>query len=121
MFTRLPRVSQPFRKVITSAVFGAVGFEVIKFAGAFYVARTTSKGEATYGAFAVVVGLLLFLNLISRWILLTAAFAVTKPYNSDVLPSGTASASASAAQAGQADALTERAPKTAVVRAAGRA
>jgi membrane protein len=119
MFTRLPRVSQPITKVLRSAVFGAVGFEVIKFAGAFYVARTTSKGEATYGAFAVVVGLLLFLNLISRWILLTAAFAVTKPYNSDVLPSGTASASA--AQAGKADAMTEPAPKTAVVRAAGRA
>jgi membrane protein len=90
MFTRLPRVSQPFKKVIKSAVFGAVGFEVIKFAGAFYVARTTSKGEATYGTFAVVVGLLLFLNLISRWILITAAFAVTKPYDSDALPSGTA-------------------------------
>jgi membrane protein len=90
MFTRLPKVSQPFRKVLTSAVFGAVGFEIIKFAGAFYVARTTSKGQATYGTFAVVVGLLLFLNLISRWILLTAAFAVTKPYDSDALPSGTA-------------------------------
>jgi membrane protein len=91
MFTRLPKVSQPFRKVLKSAVFGAVGFEVIKFAGAFYVARTTTKGQATYGTFAVVVGLLLFLNLISRWILLTAAFAVTKPYDSDALPSGTAS------------------------------
>jgi membrane protein len=90
MFTRLPRVSQPFRKVLKSAVFGAVGFEIIKFAGAFYVARTTTKGEATYGTFAVVVGLLLFLNLVSRWILLTAAFAVTKPYDSDALPSGTA-------------------------------
>ena len=90
MFTRLPRVSQPFKNVLTSAVFGAVGFGVIKFAGAYYVARTTSKGEATYGAFAVVVGLLLFLNLVSRWILLTAAFAVTKPYDSDALPSGTA-------------------------------
>jgi membrane protein len=90
MFTRLPKVSQPFRKVIKSALFGAVGFEIIKFAGAFYVARTTEKGQATYGTFAVVVGLLLFLNLISRWILLTAAFAVTKPYDSDALPSGTA-------------------------------
>ena len=90
MFTRLPRVSQPVKKVLKAAVFGAIGFEVIKFAGAFYVARTTSKGQATYGAFAVVVGLLLFLNLISRWILLTAAFAVTKPYDSDALPSGTA-------------------------------
>ncbi|MCW2573445.1 MAG: ribonuclease [Frankiales bacterium] len=121
MFTRLPRVSQPITKVLRSAVFGAVGFEVIKFAGAFYVARTTSKGEATYGAFAVVVGLLLFLNVISRWILLTAAFAVTKPYDSDVLPSGTASESASAAQAGPAGSQKEGAPERAVARAAGRA
>jgi membrane protein len=91
MFTRLPRVSQPIKQVLRAAVFGAVGFEILKFAGAFYVARTTSKGEATYGTFAVVVGLLLFLNLISRLILMTAAFAVTRPYDSDAPPSGTAS------------------------------
>jgi len=90
MFTRLPRVKTPVVRVLKAAVFGAVGFEILKFIGAFYVARTTSKGEATYGAFAVVVGLLLFLNLISRLILLTAAFAVTAPYDSDVAPSGTA-------------------------------
>lgn len=90
MFTRLPRVSQPLSRVVRSAVFGAIGFGIIKFAGAFYVARTTSRGAATYGAFAVVVGLLLFLNLVSRWILMTAAFAVTRPYDSDARPSGTA-------------------------------
>jgi membrane protein len=90
MFTRLPRVSQPIKNVLRAAVFGAIGFEIIKFAGAFYVARTTSRGAATYGAFAVVVGLLLFLNIVSRWILLTAAFAVTTPGDSDALPSGTA-------------------------------
>ena len=76
--------------MLRGAVFGAVGFEVIKSLGAFYVGRTTSKGEATYGTFAVVVGLLLFLNLVSRLILLTAAFVVTSPYDSDVLPSGSA-------------------------------
>ena len=90
MFTRLPKVKSPLLKVLRSAVFGAVGFQVLKFAGAYYVARTTTKGEATYGTFAVVVGLLLFLNLVSRWILLTAAFAVTAPYDSDTGPSGTA-------------------------------
>ena len=90
MFTRLPKVPTPITSVLRAAIFGAVGFEIVKFAGAFYVARTTTKGEATYGTFAVVVGLLLFLNLISRLILLTAAFAVTKPYDSDVRPSGTA-------------------------------
>jgi len=90
MFTRLPRVKSPLKKVLRTAVFGAVLFEILKFAGAFYVARTTTKGEATYGTFAVVVGLLLFLNLASRLILITAAFAVTAPYDSDVAPSGTA-------------------------------
>ena len=59
--------------------------------GGIYVARTTSKGAATYGTFAVVVGLLLFLNLVSRLLLLASAFVVTAPYDSDVAPSGTAS------------------------------
>ena len=90
LFTRLSRVRSPLRRVLKGAVFGAFGFEVVKFLGAFYVARTTTKGEATYGTFAVVVGLLLFLNLVSRLILLTAAFTVTAPYDSDVAPSGTA-------------------------------
>ena len=90
MFTRLPKVKTPLMQILRAAIFGAVGFEILKFVGAYYVARTTTKGEATYGTFAVVVGMLLFLNLVSRLILLTAAFAVTAPYDSDVAPSGTA-------------------------------
>jgi membrane protein len=90
LFTRLPRVKTPLRRVLRAAVFGAVGFEILKIAGAFYVARTTTNGKATYGTFAVVVGLLLFLNLVSRLILLAAAYAVTAPGDSDVAPSGTA-------------------------------
>ena len=90
LFTRLARVRSPLRQVLRGAVFGAVGFALIKWAGAFYVTRTTSKGEATYGAFAVVVGLLVFLNLVSRFLLFTAAFTVTAPYDSDVAPSATA-------------------------------
>ncbi len=91
LFARLSRVRNPLRRLLKGAVFGAVGFEVLKVLGGLYVARTTSKGEATYGTFAVVVGLLLFLNLFSRFLLLTSAFVVTAPYDSDVAPSGTAS------------------------------
>ena len=90
LFSRLARVRSPLRRLLKGALFGAVGFELVKFFGAIYVARTTSKGEATYGTFAVVVGLLLFLNLVTRVILLAAAFTVTAPYDSDVAPSGTA-------------------------------
>ncbi|MCU1691683.1 MAG: putative integral rane protein [Frankiales bacterium] len=91
LFGRLSRVANPFRRLIRGALLGAVGFEVLKVLGGIYVARTTSKGEATYGTFAVVVGLLLFLNLFTRFLLLTSAFVVTAPYDSDVAPSGTAS------------------------------
>ena len=90
LFLRLARVRSPLRRVLKGAVFGAVGFELLKFFGAFYIGRTTSKGEATYGTFATVVGLLLFLNLVSRLVLYTAAFTVTAPYDDDVPPSGTA-------------------------------
>ena len=92
LFTGLARVPTPLSRVVKGAVFGAVVFELVKFAGAKYVASTTTKGEATYGTFAVVVGLLLFLNLVTRGILLAAAFTVTAPYDSDVRPSGTADA-----------------------------
>jgi membrane protein len=91
LFARLSRVKSPIRRIIKGAIFGAVGFEILKILGGFYVARTTTKGAATYGTFAVVVGLLLFLNLVSRLLLLTAAFVVTAPYDSDIAPSGTAS------------------------------
>ncbi len=90
LFLRFSKVRRPVSQVVRGAVFGAVGFEVLKSVGAIYIGRTTSKGEATYGTFAVVVGLLLFLNLVSRLILITAAFVVTAPYDSDVPPSGTA-------------------------------
>ena len=88
LFVGLAKVSTPLPRVLRGAVFGAVGFEVLKFAGAFYIGRTTTKGEATYGTFATVVGLLLFLNLVSRLVLYTAAFTVTVtvtvPYDDDV-------------------------------------
>lgn len=90
LFARLSRVKTPVRRLLRGAVFGAVGFEVLKVLGGIYVARTTTKGAATYGTFAVVVGLLLFLNLFSRLLLFTAAWVVTAPYDSDVAPSGTA-------------------------------
>ena len=77
LFLRLARVQTPFRQVLKGAVFGAVGFGALKLVGGFYVQHTTRKGEATYGTFAVVVGLLLFLNLVSRLVLYAAAFAVT--------------------------------------------
>jgi membrane protein len=90
LFVRLAKVPTPVRPVLRGAVFGAVGFVLLKAVGALYVGRTTSRGQATYGTFAVVLGLLVFLNLASRLIMYAAAFVVTAPFDDDVLPSGTA-------------------------------
>jgi hypothetical protein len=70
-------------------MLGAVGLEILKVVGSILVARTTSN--PVYGAFAVVVGLLIWINLVSRWMLLVAAWTVTAPFDTDVPPSGTAS------------------------------
>ena len=77
LFVRLARAPMPVRDVLKGAVLGAIGFGILKLVGGFYVRHTTTSGEATYGTFAVVVGLLLFLNLVSRLVLYAAAFAVT--------------------------------------------
>jgi membrane protein len=97
LFWRLPKVQSPFRKVAQGAVLAAVLFEVLKRVGAFYIERTTAN--PLYGSFAVVVGLLIWINIVSRMLLICAAWTVTAPYDSDVEPSGTASVAA-AEQAG---------------------
>lgn len=89
LFLGLPRVQTPWRRVIKGAVFAAVGFEIIKVLGAFYIKRTTAN--PLYGTFAVVIGLLIWINLVSRFLLFCAAWTVTAPYDTDVAPSGTAS------------------------------
>ena len=90
LFLRLPRVAAPFRRVLRGALLAAVLFEVLKRVGAIYIDRTTEN--PLYGVFAVVVGLLVWINLVSRLFLMCAAWTVTAPYDSDVEPSGTANA-----------------------------
>jgi membrane protein len=95
LFTRLPRLKTPFRRVAKGAMLGAVGLEILKVVGSLLVSRTTNN--PVYGAFAVVVGLLIWINLVSRFMLFTAAWTVTAPYDTDVPPSGTASPEAARA------------------------
>lgn len=88
LFWRLPKVQSPFRRVVKGALLAAVLFEVLKRVGALYIERTTEN--PLYGSFAVVVGLLVWINIVSRMLLICAAWTVTAPYDSDIEPSGTA-------------------------------
>jgi len=75
IFARLPGHRLPWREVFSGALLGAVLLAVLKLLGTYLIARTT--GNPVYGAFAVVVGLLVWMNLLSRALLLSASWAVT--------------------------------------------
>ncbi len=89
LFRRLARVDWPFRRVLRGAVFGAVGFGVLKAVGTAYVSHTTTRSTELYGALGAVIGVLVGLNLVARWVMFTAAWTVTEPGSDDVLPSAT--------------------------------
>lgn len=75
MFSRLADSGQRWRTLLRGALIGAVGFEVLKLVGTYLIGHTT--GNPVYGAFAVVVGLLVWLNLVARFTLLVAAWTAT--------------------------------------------
>ncbi len=87
LFLWLPRITEVHR-VAKGALLGAVGVEILKVVGTWLIGMTTRN--PVYGTFAVMVGLLIWINIVMRWTLFVAAWTVTAPYSSDVAPSGTA-------------------------------
>ncbi len=81
LFTRLPHRPVRYRTVLRGAIFAAVGYEILKVVGATYIAAVTSN--PTYGAFAGAVGLLVWIDLVSRYLLLSAAWTATGRHPED--------------------------------------
>lgn len=79
LISRLSGAHLPWRQVRSAALLAAVGFEVLKLFGTFLIANTTSN--PLYATFGVVVGLLVWINLNSRLVVLAAAWAATSPYS----------------------------------------
>ncbi|MQA02794.1 MAG: hypothetical protein GEV07_08770 [Streptosporangiales bacterium] len=75
LFVVLPGVRTPLPVLVRGAVLGAVGFEVLKLLGTFLIGRTTSN--PVYGAFALTVGLLVWINLVARVTVFAAAWTAT--------------------------------------------
>ncbi|HET8970003.1 MAG TPA: YihY/virulence factor BrkB family protein [Candidatus Nanopelagicales bacterium] len=84
LLSRLSGARLPWRRVRSGALLGAAGFEVLKLLGTFLVGRTTDN--PVYATFGVVVGLLVWMNLVSRLLVFTACWAATQPYSLE--PSG---------------------------------
>ncbi|MFD0537912.1 YhjD/YihY/BrkB family envelope integrity protein [Actinomadura luteofluorescens] len=103
LFTRLSGTRAPWRRIIRGALFGAVGFEILKQIAAFLIGRTTQN--PVYGTFAVLVGLMVWINIATRFALFVAAWTATRRV---VLTADAANPENSADRA-EVEALQERA------------
>ncbi len=75
MLVRLPRSPIPTRAVLKGAVFAAVGFEALKVAASYYISRVAQSPSA--GIFGSIIGLLVWVNLVSRFVLFATAWTAT--------------------------------------------
>lgn len=75
LFSRLSGSGESPRKMVRGATFAAAGFEILKLIGTLLVSHTTSN--PLYGVFAVVVGLVVWINVVARFMLFAAAWTAT--------------------------------------------
>jgi len=77
MFVRLPRSPLTMRAVFRGSLFAAVGFEILKVVGTYYIAEVGKSPAA--GVFGSVIGLVVFINLVARFLLFATAWTATSP------------------------------------------
>jgi membrane protein len=75
VLVRLPRAELPARIVFKGALFAAVGFEILKLIGTYYIARVTHSPAA--GVFGSIIGVLVWIDLVSRFLLYSTAWTAT--------------------------------------------
>lgn len=76
LFSMLAGTRASWRQLLRGCLFGAIGFEMLKLAGALLVVHTVHN--PVYASFAVIAGLVVWINLASRFILFTAAWTATR-------------------------------------------
>jgi membrane protein len=64
--------SQPWSRLWIGALVTTAGWSVLQVAGAWFVDRVVSRAGNTYGVFAVVIGLLVWLSLLARVLVIGA-------------------------------------------------
>lgn len=79
VIARLPRERVMLRSAIKGAVFAAVGFVILQQAATFYLASVTNS--PAFAVFGSMLGLLVFANLVSRFLLLVTAWTATAREN----------------------------------------
>jgi membrane protein len=77
---KLPREPVTLRSAAKAAVIGAIGFEILKQGATFYLSRLSGPAGAIFGP---VIGLLVFVFLVSRFLLFITAWAATAEENEE--------------------------------------
>ena len=77
VIARLPRQHTPMRSAVKAAVLGAIGFEILKQVMTYYLSSVTSSPSGA--VFGSLLGLLVFVNFVSRFTLFVTAWAATAP------------------------------------------
>lgn len=108
LLSRLSGARLPWRRVRSGAVLAGVGFEVLKLVGTFLIARTTSN--PMYATFGVVVGLLVWINLVSKLMVFAGAWTATQPYSLEPAPLGDVGAGRNTGLASATEPVTAVAP-----------
>lgn len=75
VFTRMSGTNAPHKHVVKGALVAAVGFELLKTGGAYLFGYIT--GNPIYASFAVLVGVLIWMNLLARMTFLVVAWTAT--------------------------------------------
>jgi membrane protein len=101
LFSRLSGTRAPLRTIFRGALAGALGFELLKQIAALLIGNTTRN--PVYASFAVLVGLMIWINVVSRFLLLVAAWTATRRAVLEVDAPGEADASGEAATSGEGE------------------
>lgn len=83
MYRLLGKPDLPSRPLWRGALVSAIGFEVLKLAATLVISGTANN--PIYGAFALVVAMLVWINYFSRLTMLGASWAVTSPEGCSLL------------------------------------
>ena len=73
----LPNTKLPWRRLMPGAVLGAVGLEVLKAVGAYYVPKAVASSSQLYGSLGIVFAILAWLLLFGRLVVYSAVLNVT--------------------------------------------
>lgn len=75
LMLRLPKIDVPPRLAVKGVLLAAVGFEVLKIVGSYTIAHTANSPTA--GPFAGVIAILIWMQLVARWMLFSCAWTAT--------------------------------------------